>query len=126
MIPQRRKPPKMGVRVQIDKVFMRHRKWVKGFGCAVPGCKCSDIEFAHIRNAANSGKGNKPHDGFGYGLCGCHHAEEHHGSETFARKYGIKPYALAAWFLRHSPDIAMRESFYQLPDHVQRPLLEAA
>ena len=126
VIPKRRKRPKMGVRIQVDKIFMRHRKYVKGFGCAVPGCACPDIEFAHIRNAANSGKGNKPHDSFGYGLCGPHHAEEHHGAETFAKKYNINPYRLAAWFLRNSPDQEMRESFHQLPGHVQRPLLEAA
>ena len=130
--PQRIKRPRMGVRVQIDKIFMRHRKWVKGFGCAVAGawltnCECGGgMEFAHIRNAANSGKSTKPHDAFGYGLCSTHHAEEHRGAETFARKYGIDPYKLAAWFLRNSPDRAMRESFYQLPGHVQRTLLEAA
>ncbi len=125
--PRRVKRPKMGVRIQIDKIFMRHRKWVKGFGCSVPGCKCTDIEFAHIRNAANSGKGNKPHDSFGRPLCGAlHHVEEHKiGADSFDRKHAIDRYAQAAWFLRNTPDRALRDSFAELPDHVKRPLLEA-
>lgn len=124
--PRKIKRLKMGLRDMIAKIFRRHRRWTKGFGCAVEGCLNTDMEFAHIRNAANAGMKAKPHDAFGYGLCGQHHREEHGGAETFWRKYGIDPYARAAWFLRNSPDIAMRESLNQLPEHVKRPLLEAA
>lgn len=127
MIPKRRQRPRMGLRVIVDKVFMRHRKWTKGFGCSVPGCLCTDIEFCHARNAANSGTGSRPHDGFGWPGCSAHHREQHRiGQPAFERKYGISLFKIAGWHMRNSPDLAMRESFRQLPDHVQRPLLEAA
>lgn len=40
-----------------------------------------------------------------------HHAEYHRiGHDTFQTKYGIDLWAIAAAFVKASPDIAMRES----------------
>jgi len=124
--PTRLKRPKMGVRDVVRLVWTKHQAFVRRHACSVPGCTNRPIEFAHVRNAANSGASIKPHDAFGIPLCSGHHEEAHRGEKTFCRKYGIDPYKIAAWFLRNSPDLAMRESFAELPAHVKRRLLEAA
>src|ERR1700720_3206525 len=64
-LPDRLKRPKLRVRSPLQKVWPRHRRWVKAHGCCVPGCKTERVEFAHLRSAANAGKGQKPHDIFG-------------------------------------------------------------
>src|SRR5580704_5831907 len=69
------------------------------------------LHFAHLRSASNAGKGLKPHDAFGVSLCRTHHIEQHClGEETFGRRYGLDLWALAAEFVRRSPDFAMRAS----------------
>jgi len=69
------------------------------------------VDFAHLRSAANAGKGQKPLDIFGVSLCRAHHDEQHHlGVEDFNRKYGIDLWALAVEFARRSPDWEMRAS----------------
>ncbi len=120
MLARKPKRPKMGVREAEPTVFSVHRRFVRGRGCCIPGCRCTDIEFAHLRTAANASKGNKPHDAFAANLCREHHAEAHqHGHDTFARKYHIDLWRIAADLVRRSPDTKMRESFERLPAHLQ-------
>ena len=99
----------MGVRVAVQKIWPRHRRWVKAHGCCVPGCEAQSVDFAHLRSARNAGKDQKPHDIFGVSLCRDHHAEQHNlGVDAFDRKYGTNLWALAAEFARRSPDVDMR------------------
>jgi hypothetical protein len=111
MLPRRRKHPKLGVRVPPQRVWPRHRRWVKSHGCCVPNCNAAIVDFAHLRSASNAGKGLKPHDAFAVSLCRTHHIEQHSlGEVTFERRYGIDLQALAAEFVQRSPDLAMRAS----------------
>ena len=69
------------------------------------------MDFAHLRSAANAGKGQVPHDVFGVSLCRVHHEEQHRiGARVFSKKYNIDLWALAAEFGRRSPDWQMRAS----------------
>jgi hypothetical protein len=110
-LPDRRKKLKMGVRQSIQKIWPRHRRWVKAHGCCVPGCEAGSIDFAHLRSAGNAGAGQRPHDIFGVSLCRAHHDEQHRiAAAAFGRKYKIDLWALAAEFARRSPDWHMRAS----------------
>ena len=111
MLPHRLKRPKLGVQTPSRKVWPRHRRWVKSHGCCVPGCCATTIDFAHLRSATHVGMAQKPHDGCGVSLCRTHHIEQHRlGVAAFERKYGIDLWALAAEFIRRSPDREMRLS----------------
>ena len=106
----------MGVRLPPQKIWCRHRRWVRSHGCCVPDCPIAVIEFAHLRSAANAGTAQKPHDMFGVSLCRVHHDEQHrHGAAAFGRKYRIDLWALAAEFARRSPDREMRASLKLIP-----------
>jgi hypothetical protein len=110
-LPDRRKRPKMGAREPIQKIWLRHRRWVKSHGCCVPDCPALSVDFAHLRSAANAGTGQTPHDIFGISLCRIHHDEQHRiGAEAFNKKYGIDLWGFAAEFARRSPDWEMRAS----------------
>ena len=110
-LPNRRKRPKMGAREPIQKIWLRHRRWVKSHGCCVPECPALSVDFAHLRSAANAGTGQTPHDIFGISLCRVHHDEQHRiGADAFGNKYGIDLWGLAAEFARKSPDWEMRAS----------------
>jgi hypothetical protein len=111
MLPRRLQRPKLGVQTPVQKVWPRHRRWVRSHGCCVPDCPAVQVDFAHLRSAANAGKGQKPHDAFGVSLCRDHHIEQHAlGAASFGQKYGIDPWALAREFLRRTPDLRMRLS----------------
>jgi hypothetical protein len=111
MIPRKRERPRMGVREATQKVWPRHRRFVKSYGCCVPECTADVIDFAHWRSAANAGKGQKPHDCFGISLCRQHHTRQHSiGQLAFERECGIDMRALALEFTRRSPDVAMKAS----------------
>jgi hypothetical protein len=115
-LPDRMKRPKLGVRSPLQKIWPRHRRWVKAHGCCVPGCVARHVDFAHLRSAANAGIGQMPHDIFGVSLCRAHHDEQHRiGVAAFSRKYGIDLWALAAEFARRSPDWEMRASLKLVP-----------
>jgi putative HNHc nuclease len=115
-LPDRLKRPKLRVRTPLQKIWPRHRRWVKAHGCCVPGCTAPRVEFAHLRSAANAGIGQMPHDIFGVSLCRMHHDEQHRiGVAAFSRKYGIDLWALAAEFARRSPDWEMRASLKLVP-----------
>ena len=110
-LPDRRQRPRMGVREPIQKIWPRHRRWVRTHGCCVPGCMAQNIDFAHLRSVRNAGTGQMPHDIFGVSLCRHHHHEQHRlGARAFSRKYQIDLWALAAEFARRSPDWQMRAS----------------
>ena len=95
----------------MQKVWPRHRRWVKAHGCCVPNCDARAVDFAHLRSAANAGTGQRPHDIFGVSLCRTHHDEQHRlGADAFGDKYHIDLWALAAEFARRSPDWQMRAS----------------
>lgn len=130
MLPPKIKRSKMGVRSfgvdvagrieRVRLVWPRHERWVRQRSCCVPGCPCTPIEFMHLRTAANSGKSEKPHSGFGISGCTHHHREAHViGHNAFSAKYHIDLWGLAAEFVTRSPDRRMRESFGQLPLHLQ-------
>ena len=111
---QRRKNVRSGIQRGPQRVFLKHEKWVRGFGCCVPGCQCRRIEFAHVRSAANSGTGLKPPSWSGVPLCGGpdgHHAEQHRiGQPAFERKYGIDLSGIAAALARRTTDRDLREA----------------
>jgi hypothetical protein len=110
-LPERRQRPPMGVRVPLQRIWPRHRRWVKSHGCCVPACRAPSVDFAHLRSAANAGTGQRPHDIFGVSLCRLHHDEQHRiGAEAFGDRYGIDLWSLAAEFARRSPDWQMRAS----------------
>jgi hypothetical protein len=109
LLPRRLKRPKLNVQAPLRKIWPRHRRWVRSHSCCVPDCAVFQVEFAHLRSAANSGTGLKPHDIFGVSLCCAHHDEQHWlGVDAFDRKHGIDLWALAAEFARRSPDTEMR------------------
>ena len=110
-LPDRRQRPRMGLRVSLQRIWPRHRRWVRSHGCCVPACRAPSVDFAHLRSAANAGTGQRPHDIFGVSLCRLHHDEQHRiGAEAFGDRYGIDLWSLAAEFARRSPDWQMRAS----------------
>lgn len=120
LLPGRLKRPKLQVNPPPRKVWPRHRRWVKSHGCCVPHCNASSVDFAHLRSATNAGTGLKPHDGFGVSLCRTHHIEQHTlGTAGFDKKYGIDLWALAAEFVRRSPDTEMQASLNLEKDRVR-------
>jgi Putative HNHc nuclease len=111
MLPPRLKRAKMGLRIPPQRIWPKHRRWVKSHGCCVPGCPAAKVEFAHLRSVANAGTAQKPHDMFGISLCRVHHGEQHRlGALSFGRKYQIDQWALATEFAWRSPDWEMRAS----------------
>jgi len=109
MLPPKLNRAKMGVRVLVQRIWPKHRRWVKSHGCCVPGCHAATVDFAHLRSSANAGMDQKPHDIFGVSLCRHHHVEQHSlGVDAFDRTHSIDLWALAAEFARRSPDVDMR------------------
>lgn len=110
-LPPRRKPQKSGIERGPQRVWLRHRAWLRSHHCVVPGCLAEPIEVSHLRTAANAGVALKPHDGFAVPMCHAHHAEYHQrGHKEFQRQYGVDLAALAVAFVKDSRDHAMRES----------------
>jgi len=95
----------MGVRDPVQRTFPVHQQFVRRHGCAVPGCLARQVDFAHVKT-----RGAGADDSSGVPLCRVHHAEEHTiGINTFQAKYKIDLHALAAEFVRRTPDKALRE-----------------
>lgn len=108
-LPQRRKRVKSGIERAPQRVWPRHRRFVKSRECCVPYCGSWSVDFAHIRSAANAGIALKPHDAFGVSLCRTHHREQHDiGQAAFEAKYAIDLSAIAGEFVRLSTDHKMR------------------
>jgi hypothetical protein len=110
-LPPKRRRQRYGIERAPQRVWPRHRAWLRRHQCVVPNCQGGPIEIAHIRSAANAGTGLKPGDHSALPMCTSHHAEQHRaGMLTFAAKYGLDLAGLAAEFTRRSPDKAMREA----------------
>lgn len=81
-----------------------HRKWIRGFGCSVPGCDGRPIECAHVRIGTDGGVGAKPSDRWCIALCRSHHSLQHTlGEASFETRFGIEMKELAEEFFRRSP-----------------------
>lgn len=94
--------------MKTKRVWHKHREFVRRLGCCVPDCENTNIEFAHIRTAANSGIGIKPPDWFGVGLCQKHHVEQHNkGQRWFELEYGIDLLEMAFLYATRSSDKEM-------------------
>jgi hypothetical protein len=110
-LPPRRKRVRSEIPRGPKRIWLRHRKFVRSHRCVVPGCPAMLVDFHHIRDSANAGIGLKSHDAFGVALCRLHHDEHHScGVGTFEDRHGIDLYAIAAEFVRRSPDWKMRAS----------------
>ena len=88
----------------------RHRKFVRGHTCIVPGCADGPIEACHVRKGlpsntpdfARGGVGKKPHDCFVFPACSKHHKSQHAiGELSFAALHRIN-------LLREALDLARR------------------
>jgi hypothetical protein len=112
--PKKLKRAKMGVRPPARLVFSVHRAYVKRHACALCGYSGPEIEFMHLRTAANSGTGIKPGDQFGIPGCrDCHRDCHQRGHDTVAREHGTtleKLFALAAHFAKTTTDKALIEA----------------
>lgn len=96
------------------RIWERHRRFVRGHECAVANMDClGPTEFAHLRLGTHTGMKQRPHDAFGISLCRFHHDEAHHGEATFQAKYKLDWAALAAEFVRRSPDTKMRDALLE-------------
>jgi hypothetical protein len=105
-LPKRRPVAKFGIERAPQRIFPRHRRFVKSHCCVVPGCDEQDVDFAHVKTVGSGGD-----DSQAVSLCRRHHSIQHAlGIETFQIKYGVDLWAIAAAFVRASPDTAMRES----------------
>jgi Putative HNHc nuclease len=109
LLPKKRLRPRSGIERAPQRIWPRHRRFVRSHACCVTGCEATEVDFAHLRSAANAGKDLKPFDWFGVSLCRQHHDQQHtQGVETFQRHHGIDLWAIAAEFASRSPDILMR------------------
>ena len=103
-----------------DRVFQTHRAFVKRHLCVIPKCNNRDVEFAHLRTAANSGMGMKPPDWYGIGLCSYHHKIAHsRGHATMAEENGVDLdylFKTAAYLASKTPDKRMREAMKEKAD----------
>lgn len=116
-LPPKRQKVRSGIARAPQREWPRHRKFVRGHACCVPGCQDGPIEFAHVRTGTDGGTALKPSDTHGISLCVEHHREQHQiGEPAFERRYRIDMKALAAEFARKSPDIAMREAMVSYQD----------
>ncbi len=119
MLPKKRQPQRSGIKRAPKREWPKHRKWLRSHECVVSvsstfwfnGFCAGMVEVSHIRTAANSGTGIKPHDSSAVPMCSSHHSEYHRiGAETWEKKYALDLARLAAEFTAKSPDQAMRAS----------------
>lgn len=90
-----------------NRKWPKHRSYVSSFPCQVTRCP-NKAECCHLRTAANSGTGLKPHDWFTVPLCREHHLEQEGRTESFCQKYRVNLWAIASILAHQSPDLAMR------------------
>jgi hypothetical protein len=102
-LPPQRKRERSGIERVPQRVFPRHRRWVRSHACCVPGCTMSPVDFAHVKTRGSGGD-----DRYGVSLCRMHHSEQHRlGVASFGKRYGIDLWELAREFARRSPDRAI-------------------
>lgn len=109
---KRRRPDRMGVREdpRRARVCEAHRRFVRGFDCAVAGLDCEGrIEFAHVRRGTDGGTGLKPSDEFGVALCAGHHRLQHQiGEAAFERRFYVDLLEIAEALAKRSPALKER------------------
>jgi hypothetical protein len=116
MLPKKRQLSRSNILRVPERVYQRHRKWLRSHECVCTLSKTSKVECAgpievsHIRTAANSGTGLKPMDSSAVPKCRSHHILYHAmGHESFERYYGLDLAKLAAEFAARTPDEKLRE-----------------
>ena len=124
MLPKKRQKPSSGILRAPERVYQRHRKWLRSHECVCTmaggdGFKgdgehswfCQGtIEVSHIRTAANAGTALKPMDCSAVPMCQFHHAQYHRrGHDIFERAYKLDLTKLAAEFAAKTPDEKLRE-----------------
>lgn len=112
-LPQKRPKVRSGILRSPERVYKRHRRWIRSLSCAVPGCPAPVVP-AHLRTAANSGTGLKPHDWYLVPLCVEHHSAQEGRTQSFNKKYGIDLFDIAAGLAEKSPDMAMRAAMREI------------
>lgn len=114
LFPKKRRPVKSGIERAPQRVWPRHRRFVKSFECCVPGCPTPwAAEFHHVKTVGAGG-----HDADGVPLCLNHHREFHAcGLGTFGDRHQIDLTALAAELVRRSPDIRMKFTLLEALDN---------
>lgn len=115
MLPARRKKPSLAVPNAPERVFQRHRKFVRSRECSIAGKaghECSGpVVFAHVRTGTDGGTSLKPSDWWGISLCNDAHMLQHQiGERAFERRFKIDMKALAREFAKASPDMKMKEA----------------
>jgi len=119
LLPPRRKPFRKTIARGPRRLWPRHRAFIRQHHCVVNGCAAEPIEVSHVRTAANAGTGLKPHDAFAVSMCFQHHWQYHRlGHLTFEGLYGLDLKAIAAEFVRRSPDRVMQKSLGDRPELV--------
>ena len=119
-LPAKRQKPASGILRTPERVYPRHRKWLRSHECVVTLSDCnvacsSVVEVSHIRTAANSGTGLKPRDSDAVPMCSLHHRNYHdYGHETWQRVYGLDLAKLAAEFASRTPDEKLREAMKEM------------
>lgn len=93
-------------------VFQKHRRFVRGRVCIVPGCE-GKPQFCHVRaglpantpSYARPGTSKLPHDAFGFPACFDHHIRDQHqnGERAFELKHGVNLLKEALDLARNSP-----------------------
>lgn len=124
-LPQKRQKARSGIERAPQRIWPRHRRFVKSHCCCVPGCPALLVDPAHLRSVVNDGTGLKPFDWYLVPLCRHHHDEEEAcGPDAFGDRHGIDLWAIAAELVRRSPDGRMRiaRAEWQLErgDEIQR------
>lgn len=108
-LPQKRQKPKSGIERAPQRIWPRHRRFVKSHCCCVPGCPALLVDPAHLRSVVRDGTGLTPFDWYLVPLCRFHHDEEEPiGPDAFGDRRGIDLWAIAAELVRRSPDGRMR------------------
>ena len=118
-LPAKRQKPKSGIARAPQRIWPRHRRFVRSHQCCVPGCPTPlVVDVAHLRSVAmGAGTALKPHDAYTVPLCRNHHLEEEAaGPDAFGDRHGIDLWAIAAELVRKSADAQMRLSL-MLQEH---------
>jgi hypothetical protein len=87
----------------------KHLEWIRSLKCVVHGCRHTQCQAHHVRDAANAGTAIKPGDEWVVPLCYPHHAELHlKGVRTFERHHKVDLRERAEWYALVSPVVGMQ------------------